>query len=155
MSLRDALRIAVARCTPLAAQPATFAKDCATADATVVQPTPPSPQERNDPDATAAATGMQQLAATRATHTFSAEHEKLRVSHHRECHPQPGAQMTHRLTAELLAAAMKGCDQHRDGEAARNQMRGECLATSPNLQADLLAHFRQSYPTLHPAKREK
>lgn len=51
-----------------------------------------------------------------------------------------------RLTAELLAAAMRACDAHGDGEQAREQMRQDVMGTPPHLRADLLEHFRQNYP---------
>lgn len=47
--------------------------------------------------------------------------------------------------AELLAAAMRACDFHGDGEAARKEMRRDCLATPPHLKADLLAYFISTY----------
>ena len=46
------------------------------------------------------------------------------------------------LTADLVEAAMRVCDEHGDGQAARDEMRADCLALSPRLQADLLNHFR-------------
>ena len=48
----------------------------------------------------------------------------------------------HATTTELIAAAMKRCDEFNDSEAAREQMRRDCLELSPELQADLLEHFR-------------
>ena len=49
----------------------------------------------------------------------------------------------------LMDAAMKVCDRHGDSEAARQEMRQDCLALAPLLQADLLAHFNgnKSPPT--------
>lgn len=47
---------------------------------------------------------------------------------------------------ELIEAAMRACDAHGDGEAAREQMRIECLEIPPNLRADLLDYFRRTYP---------
>lgn len=41
----------------------------------------------------------------------------------------------------LLAAAMKVCDRHHDSEAAREEMRQDCLNTPVHLRADLLAFF--------------
>lgn len=49
------------------------------------------------------------------------------------------------LADELLRAAMLACDHWGDSEAARRQMRDECLALSPHLRGDLLDHFRQTY----------
>lgn len=45
----------------------------------------------------------------------------------------------------LIAAAMRACDHHDDGPAAREQMRRDCLATPHQLRADLLAHFQRAY----------
>lgn len=48
-------------------------------------------------------------------------------------------------TAELIKAAMVACDHWGDSEVARQQMREQCLATPPHLQAGLIEHFRQTY----------
>lgn len=48
----------------------------------------------------------------------------------------------HRITAELVDAAMRVCDHHGDDQAARDQMKRECEQTPPHLRADLLHHFR-------------
>lgn len=45
---------------------------------------------------------------------------------------------------ELIKAAMLVCDHYRDNESARADMRRECLATPPHLQADLLDHFQSN-----------
>jgi len=45
------------------------------------------------------------------------------------------------IASELMDAAMKVCDRHGDSEAARQEMRQDCMALAPHLQADLLAHF--------------
>jgi hypothetical protein len=45
-------------------------------------------------------------------------------------------------TAALIAAAKKRCDEYGDSEAAREQMRQDCINTPTHLQADLLAHFQ-------------
>ncbi|VTU36231.1 hypothetical protein [Variovorax sp. PBL-E5] len=50
-----------------------------------------------------------------------------------------------RLTADLIAGAMRACDRHGDGPAARADMVRDCNATPIHLQADLLDHFRQTY----------
>ncbi|MBL8339522.1 MAG: hypothetical protein JNM97_22340 [Rhodoferax sp.] len=47
----------------------------------------------------------------------------------------------HGTTERLLVAAMKVCDQHGDNDAARQDMREQCLELPPHLQADLLEHF--------------
>lgn len=49
------------------------------------------------------------------------------------------------LTARVIAAAMKACDAHDDGPAAREQMRREVLTTPPEQQAELLQHFVETY----------
>ena len=47
-----------------------------------------------------------------------------------------------KTTSWLIAAAMKVCDQHGDGEAAREEMRQDGLKLPPpRLQRDLLDHF--------------
>ncbi len=46
-----------------------------------------------------------------------------------------------RLTARLIVAAMRRCDQFNDSAAARQEMRRDVLDTPAHLQADLLAHF--------------
>jgi hypothetical protein len=51
------------------------------------------------------------------------------------------------LANDLIEAAMKVCDQHGDGEAARAEMRQQCLELSPRLQTDLLHHFNGIEPT--------
>lgn len=82
---------------------------------------------------------MQQGPKGRATQAHSGE--KLQVASPRACNTQHGALPAHRLAAELIAAAMKVCDHHGDGEAARADMRQQCLELSPHLQADLLNHL--------------
>ena len=47
----------------------------------------------------------------------------------------------HDTTERVLAAAMKVCDRHGDDDAVRQEMREQCLALPPHLQADLLEHF--------------
>lgn len=51
----------------------------------------------------------------------------------------------HSTVDALVTAAMRACDHHGDGEAARQQMRQECLATPTHWQSDLLAHFRETF----------
>lgn len=46
------------------------------------------------------------------------------------------------LAYYLIDAAMKVCDQHGDDEAARAEMRQQCMELPPHLQQDLLDHFR-------------
>jgi hypothetical protein len=51
------------------------------------------------------------------------------------------------LANDLIEAAMKVCDQHGDSEAARAEMRKQCLELPPRLQTDLLHHFNGIEPT--------
>lgn len=51
-----------------------------------------------------------------------------------------------KTTTALIKAAMLACDHHNDSDAAREEMRQDCLATPPHLQADLLDHFRGERP---------
>ena len=53
------------------------------------------------------------------------------------------------LASDLIEAAMKVCDRHGDGEAARADMRQQCLELPPHLQADLLEHFQGKRTNLH------
>lgn len=45
------------------------------------------------------------------------------------------------LAADLIQAAMRVCDRYGDDDAARQEMREQCLELPPHLQADLLEHF--------------
>lgn len=58
------------------------------------------------------------------------------------------------LASDLIEAAMKVCDQHGDGDAARQEMRQQCLELPPHLQADLLEHF-QGKPVNFPDHLDK
>lgn len=57
-----------------------------------------------------------------------------------------------RITAKLLKAAMLACDRLGDGDAARQQMRADCLATPEDLRADLLEHFNGTYGISSPGE---
>ena len=46
-----------------------------------------------------------------------------------------------KVTALLLQAAMRRCDQFNDDEAAREAMRNDVLDTPQHLRQDLLDHF--------------
>jgi hypothetical protein len=46
-----------------------------------------------------------------------------------------------RITARLLEAAMRRCDQFNDSDKARQDMREQILETPPHLRQDLLDHF--------------
>ena len=48
----------------------------------------------------------------------------------------------HATTERLLVAAMRVCDRHGDNDTARKEMRDQCMALPPHLQADLLEHFK-------------
>ena len=54
-----------------------------------------------------------------------------------------------RVTAQLLEAAMRRCDQFNDGEKARQDMREQVMETPHHLRQDLLGHFL-STPTQAP-----
>jgi len=140
MSLRDTLKATVAGCTHYAMQHATFQDGDATGDATSVQQLPAIPHEIRVNAATAIATAMQRGQKSSATPANSGE--KLQVSRPSECNTQLGALTAQRLAKELIEAAMKVCDRHGDGEAARTEMRRDCLELPPHLQADLLEHFQ-------------
>ena len=140
MSLRDTLKATVARCTPLEMQPATFQESHATGIATPAQQTPAIPHGIRVHAATAIATAMQQ--GQKSSATLATSDEKLQVARPSECNTQLGALTARRLAKELIAAAMRRCDQFNDGEAARQEMRQQCLELPPHLQADLLQHFQ-------------
>lgn len=72
------------------------------------------------------------------TESFSLEQQT------KQARGKPG--VTRRITDDLLRAAMRRCDQFGDDEAAREQMRRDCLALPVDLQAELLAHFTQEKP---------
>lgn len=54
-------------------------------------------------------------------------------------------QACERITPMLLDAAMRACDHHGDGEAAREAMRADCLAIPLHQRLDLLDHFVTEY----------
>ncbi|MFZ2388455.1 MAG: hypothetical protein WAW69_11715 [Polaromonas sp.] len=51
-----------------------------------------------------------------------------------------------KTTSWLIAAAMEVCDRHNDSDAAREEMRQDCLKLAPHLQQDLLDHFQGKTP---------
>lgn len=59
------------------------------------------------------------------------------------------------LASDLIEAAMRVCNAHGDNEAARTEMRQQCMDLPPELQADLLDHFRSAYPIYSPQKGEQ
>ncbi len=69
----------------------------------------------------------------------------MRVESCAELH---GSLTASRITADLIRAAMRRCDQFGDDDAARQQMRDDCLNTPAHLQADQLAHFDQGHERL-------
>jgi hypothetical protein len=139
MNLRATLKAAVARCAPLPMQHATFQESHAKGIATTVQQVSAIPHEIRVHAATAIATAMQQESKTSATP--SAPDQKLHVALTRPCNLQQGSLTAHRLTKDLLRAAMNVCDQHVDQESARAEMRQQCMELPPHLQKDLLDHF--------------
>ena len=143
MSLRNSLKSAVARCTPLQMQHATFEENHATGHATAMQPSTANPHGMGVSGATGHATCLQLGSVTDATQANSGE--KLHVAFASTCNTQPGPLTAHRVTADLIKAAMKVCDRHGDGEAARADMRQQCMKLSPAMQADLLDHFTKTY----------
>lgn len=54
-----------------------------------------------------------------------------------------------RVTAQLLEAAMRRCDEFNDSDKARQDMREQVLETPPHLRQDLLDHFMGRPPTLY------
>jgi hypothetical protein len=140
MNLRDALRAAVAGCNPLEMQHATFQENHATFIATAAQQNPAIQHEIGVHAATAIATAMQH--GPKSSATLATSDQKLQVARPSGCNTQLGSLTAHRLAKELIATAMRRCDEFGDGPAAREQLRQECLATPPHLQQDLLDHFR-------------
>lgn len=58
--------------------------------------------------------------------------------------PQPSEQFP--SLRDLLAAAKRACEHWGDGPEARQAMKADCLATPPELRADLIQHFWETYP---------
>lgn len=87
------------------------------------------------------ATGHSQCATFTESSATSNAAQELRVAFARPRNSQPSALTAHRVAIKLVDAAMKRCDEFNDGEAARQQMRKDCLSLSPKMQADLLAHL--------------
>jgi hypothetical protein len=138
MSLREAFRATVARCAPLELQHATSGPNRATGHATTAQQPPANPHGITVSCATDDATTSQQGSKTHAT--FGGESGVESCTELRGL----GALTAHRIAAQLIAAAMRRCDQFGDDEPKRARMRGDCLELSPRLQADLLQHFKES-----------
>ncbi len=140
--LRDA-KATVAGCTPQQMQHATFKANAATDHATTAQQIALNPHGIWVSGATDYATGVQQVNKTTATKVEKGE--KLQVAFASTCNTQPGSLTAHRVTADLLKAAMLACDHWGDSPADRELMRADCLAMPDDLKADLLAHFRKTY----------
>ena len=143
MSLRNALKATVAGCTPQQMQHATFTLNSATDTATNAQPIALNPHKAWVSGATAYATVVQQRSKCDATQAENSE--KLQVAFTSTCNTQPGPLTAHRLTSDLVKAAMLACDYWGDSPADRALMRAECLATPAHLQIDLLNHFSNNY----------
>lgn len=152
MGLRAQLRATVASCAPKQTQPATFTEISATGIATQAQQHPANPHEIRVSGATPTATAAQQASKTGAT--FDGDDDELRVAFTRTRNSQLSF-TAERLTRELIAAAMRRCDEFNDNEAAREQMRDDCLSLSPAMQADLLAHFQESLKWTPPGQFSK
>jgi hypothetical protein len=138
MSLRESLRAAVARCVPIDMQRATNSHDHATGHATCAQQQPENPHEIRVASATATATTPRigpEVDATFLGHDGAESRTQLHGS---------GSLLAHRVATQLVAAAMRRCDQFGDGEAARQSMREQCLGLPPHLRADLLDHFNNT-----------
>lgn len=55
------------------------------------------------------------------------------------------------LDDDLVAAAMRACDAHGDGPAARAQMLADLRAVPAHLHGELLLQLRTTYPAPAPA----
>lgn len=138
MGLRAQLRATVASCAPQQTQPATLTENSATVIATQTQQHPANPHGIRVSSATPCATGAQQSPKTGAT-SVDSDHE-LRVARASERNSQLSFASL-RLINEVIAAAMRRCDQFNDSAAAREQMRLDVLAVPAHQQQDLLDHF--------------
>lgn len=152
MSLRSSLRRAVAGCTPLSMQPATFSEKSATVVATAAQQVPSHPLEMGNLYATRYAAEMQHSGFYDATQEDI--NEKLHVASTGACNTQPISLTAKRVTSELIKAAMLRCDQFGDGDVAREEMRHQCVQLPPHLQVDLLDYFR-NVPAFQPSAKER
>jgi len=139
MGLRKALQKSVASCAPKQTQHATFQESGATDNATEAQQNPANPHEIRVSGATGSATATQQGQKDSATHAETGE--KLRVAFATPRNSQLLSLTAHRLAKEVIAAAMRRCDQFNDSDQARADMVNQVLELPPALQADLLDHF--------------
>lgn len=139
MGLRDALMKSVASCAPQQTQRATFTENIATGDATEAQQNTANPHEIRVLSATGTATPAQQGQKHSATQAETGE--KLRVAFTTPRNSQLLSLTAHRLAKEVIAAAMRRCDQFNDNDQARADMRQQVMQLTPAMQADLLDHF--------------
>jgi hypothetical protein len=139
MGLRDALQKSVASCAPKQMQRATFTENIVTSTATTAQQNPANPHEIRVLSATGTATPTQQGQKHSATQAET--REKLRVAFATPRNTQLLSLTAHRLAKEVIAAAMRRCDQFNDSDQARADMRQQLMELSPAMQADLLDHF--------------
>ncbi len=58
-------------------------------------------------------------------------------------------QSVDKTTTNLIEAAMRVCDFYGDNETMRESMRLGCLDVPPHLKADLLEHFKTTYPSIN------
>lgn len=140
MSIRATRLERVASCTPLEMQRATFGGNHATGNTTAVQQTTGNPHGIRGLRATMVATPLQPEGKSCATRD-----EKLHVAFTSTCNLQPTALSAHRINSELLKLADKVCDHYGDGEAARQEMRDQCMELPLDMRLDLLEHFRAWY----------
>ncbi len=108
MGLRAQLMQAVASCATKQTQHATCQESDATGHATEAQPSNANPHELKISSATGSATATQQEQKNSATHTQN--DKQLRVAFARTCNSQLTSLTAHRLSKELIVAAMLVCD---------------------------------------------
>lgn len=60
----------------------------------------------------------------------------------------------HVTTEEVIEAAMRCCDFHKDGDHAREDMRQQVIETPDFLRPDLLAYFINQYPPIRKASHD-
>ena len=104
------------------------------------QPNTAKPHEIRVPGATGNATDTQQGHQYSATHTQN--DKQLHVAFAWWRNSQLTSLTAHRLSKELVAAVMLGCDYYGDNDSKREAMRRECLAVPSHLKPDLLEHLQ-------------
>ncbi len=140
MGLRAQLSLAVACCATKQTEHAIFQESDATGSATETQPNTAKPHEIRVSGATGNATATQQGQQYSATHTQN--DKQLRVAFARTCNSQLTSLTAHRLSKELIVAAMLVCDYYGDNDSKREAMRRECFAVPSHLKPDLLEHLQ-------------